>query len=159
MYRMIKATGQKNRFQFNKVLHDFGIKIEEELKPYLDEHFDTTFEKRSDDIFDVIDFTDNKKIQVEVKGRTCSSDAWEETIVTMSKIVEIEMMYEENPELEVYIFFVFTDKTMYIKMPRERPDWKVKFTGSFGVKHLLIPVKELTEFEGVEIKSNRIHNE
>ena len=77
----------------------------------------------------------------------------------MSKIVEIEMLYEENPELEVYIFFVFTDKTMYIKMPRERPNWKVKFTGSFGVKHLLIPVKELTEFEGVEIKSNRIHNE
>lgn len=153
---MIKATGQKNRFQFNKVLHDFGIKIEKELKPYLDEHFDTTFEKRSDDIFDVIDFTDNKNIQIEVKGRTCSSDAWEETIVTMSKIVEIEMLYEENPELEVYIFFVFTDKTMYIKMPRERPNWKVKFTGSFGVKHLLIPVKELTEFEGVEIKSNRI---
>lgn len=156
MYRMIKATGQKSRFQFNKVLHDFGIKIEEELKPYLDEHFDTTFEKRSDDIFDVIDFTDNKNIQVEVKGRTCSSDAWEETIVTMSKIVEIEMLYEENPELEVYIFFVFTDKTMYIKMPRERPNWKVKFTGSFGIKHLLIPVKELTEFKGVEIKSNRI---
>jgi hypothetical protein len=153
---MIKATGQKNRFQFNKVLHNFGIKIEEELKPYLDEHFETTFEKRSDDIFDVIDFTDNKNIQVEVKGRTCSSDAWEETIVTMGKIVEIEMLYEEKPELEVYIFFVFTDKTMYIKMPRERPNWKVKFTGSFGVKHLLIPVKELTEFEGVEIKSNRI---
>ena len=156
MYRMIKATGQKNRFQFNKVLHDFGIKIEEELKPHLDELFETTFEKRSDDVFDVIDFTNNKNIQVEVKGRTCSSDAWEETIVTMGKIVEIEMLYEGNPELEVYIFFVFTDKTMYFKMPRERPDWKVKFTGSFGVKHLMIPVKELTEFEGVEIKSNRV---
>ena len=74
----------------------------------------------------------------------------------MGKIVEIEMLYEEKPELEAYIFFVFTDKTMYLKMPRERPDWKVRFTGSFGVKHLLIPVKALTEFEGVEIKSNQV---
>jgi len=154
---MIKATGQKNRFQFNRVLHDFGIKIENELKPYLDEHFDTKFEKRSDDIFDVIDFTNNENIQIEIKGRTCPSTQYEETIVTMSKIVEAEMLMEEKPELEIYIFFVFTDKTMYIKLPKERnPDWKCRFTGSFGIKHLLIPVKELTEFEGVEIKSNRI---
>ena len=153
---MIKRTGQKNRFQFNKVLHEFGTKIEDELKPYLDEFFDTEFEKRSDDIFDVIDFTNKENIQIEVKGRTCPSTQYEDTIVTMSKIVEIEQLYEDNEELEVYIFFVFTDKTMYIKMPRERPNWKVKFTGSFGIKHLLIPVKELTEFEGVEIKSNRV---
>ena len=153
---MIKATGQKHRFQFNKVLNDFGVAIENELKPYLDDFFDTEFEKRSDDIFDVIDFTNKENIQIEVKGRTCPSTQYEDTIVTMGKIVEIENLYEDNPDLDCYIFFVFTDKTMYVKMPRERPDWKVKFTGSFGIKHLCIPVKELTVFEGVEIKSNKV---
>lgn len=149
MYRMSK------RFQFNKKLHDLGIKIEEEIRPYLDEFFDTKFEKRSNDVFDIIDFTNKENIQVEIKGRTCSSDAWEDTIVTTSKIIEAELEYELNPDLEIYLFFVFTDKTKYIKIPRERADWKIKFTGTFGIKHFLIPVKDLIDFEGVEIKSNR----
>lgn len=143
------------RFQFNKKLHDLGIKIEEEIRPYLDEFFDTKFEKRSNDVFDIIDFTNKENIQVEIKGRTCSSDAWEDTIVTTSKIIEAELEYELNPDLEIYLFFVFTDKTKYIKIPRERADWKIKFTGTFGIKHFLIPVKDLIDFEGVEIKSNR----
>ena len=143
------------RFQFNKKLHDLGIKIEEEIRPHLDEFFNTKFEKRSNDVFDIIDFTNKENIQVEIKGRTCSSDAWEDTIVTTSKIIEAELEYELNPDLEIYLFFVFTDKTKYIKIPRERADWKIKFTGTFGIKHFLIPVKDLIEFEGVEIKSNR----
>jgi len=143
------------RFQFNHKLHNLGIKIEEEIRPHLDEFFNTKFEKRSNDVFDIIDFTNKENIQVEIKGRTCSSDAWEETIVTTSKIIEAELEYELNPDLEIYLFFVFTDKTKYIKIPRERADWKVKFTGTFGIKHFLIPVKDLIEFEGVEIKSNR----
>lgn len=148
-------SNQTSRFQFNKKLHDLGIKIEEELRPHLDEFFETTFEKRSADVYDVLDFTDNKNIIVEVKGRTCSSTDWEDTIVTCNKIAESEIEMEKNPELECYIFFVFTDKTMYIKIPREGRDWKVKFTGTWGVKHYLIPVNELIEFNGVEIKSNR----
>lgn len=143
------------RFQFNHKLHNLGIKIEEEIRPHLDEFFNTKFEKRSNDVFDIIDFTNKENIQVEIKGRTCSSDAWEDTIVTTSKIIEAELEYELNPDLEIYLFFVFTDKTKYIKIPRERADWKVKFTGTFGIKHFLIPVKDLIEFEGVEIKSNR----
>jgi hypothetical protein len=143
------------RFQFNHKLHNLGIKIEEEIRPHLDEFFNTKFEKRSNDVFDIIDFTNKENIQVEIKGRTCSSDAWEDTIVTTSKIIEAELEYENNPDLEIYLFFVFTDKTKYIKIPRERADWKVKFTGTFGIKHFLIPVKDLIEFEGVEIKSNR----
>ena len=143
------------RFQFNHKLHNLGIKIEEEIRPHLDEFFNTKFEKRSNDVFDIIDFTNKENIQVEIKGRTCSSDAWEDTIVTTSKIIEAELEYELNPDLEIYLFFVFTDKTKYIKIPRERADWKVIFTGTFGIKHFLIPVKDLIEFEGVEIKSNR----
>ena len=143
------------RFQFNHKLHNLGIKIEEEIRPHLDEFFNTKFEKRSNDVFDIIDFTNKENIQVEIKGRTCSSDAWEDTIVTTSKIIEAELEYELNPDLEIYLFFVFTDKTKYIKIPRERADWKVKFTGTFGIKHFLIPLKDLIEFEGVEIKSNR----
>ena len=143
------------RFQFNHKLHNLGIKIEEEIRPHLDEFFNTKFEIRSNDVFDIIDFTNKENIQVEIKGRTCSSDAWEDTIVTTSKIIEAELEYELNPDLEIYLFFVFTDKTKYIKIPRERADWKVKFTGTFGIKHFLIPVKDLIEFEGVEIKSNR----
>lgn len=150
----MSAQGLTNRFQFNHKLHSLGIKIEEEIKPYLDEFFETTFEKRSNDVFDVIDFTNNENIQVEIKGRTCSSTQYEDTIVSLSKIHEAETLMDEDENLKVYLFFVFTDKTMYIQIPKER-DWKVRFTGTWGIKHYLIPVNELTEFKGVEILSNR----
>lgn len=154
----MSKQGLTNRFQFNHKLHSLGIKIEEEIKPYLDEFFDTKFEKRSNNVFDVIDFTNNENIQIEIKGRTCSSTQYKDTIITCNKIHEAELLMDENPELEVYLFFVFTDKTKYIKVPRER-NWQVKLTGTWGIKHYLIPVDELIEFNGVEIKSNNEYNE
>mgnify|MGYP006140610467 CR=1 FL=1 len=53
----MSAQGLTNRFQFNHKLHSLGIKIEEEIKPYLDEFFETKFEHDigfiKDDCFDV----------------------------------------------------------------------------------------------------------
>lgn len=144
-----------NRFQFNHSLHNLGIKIENELKPHLDEFFETKFEKRSNDVFDVIDFTDNKNIQIEVKGRRCSSTQYRDTILTCKKIIEAEQQMDLNPDLKVYIFFVFTDCVKYLEVPKERADWKIKLTGTWNIEHFMIPVDELMDFEGVEIKSNQ----
>ena len=131
--------------KFNKVLWEIGKQTEDALKPDIDKFFDCDF-YRSDDKFDVLDFhDDNNKVIVEVKGRKCSSTAWKETILTCGKITEGLMEVEKG--YDVYIFFVFTDKTMYIKLDPDNCDWDIKRTGTRHIPHYMIPVSELTEFK------------
>jgi len=145
-----------SRFDFNHKLHDLGIKIENELKPHLNELFDTEFNKRSTNVFDVMDFiSKDGKIVIEVKGRTCSSTQYKDTIITCNKVREADALMEQDPEVEVYFFFVYTDKTKYIKVPKEDRDWKVKLTGTWNIEHYLIPVDELKDVDDIEIKSNQ----
>jgi hypothetical protein len=141
MYRMPK---------FNKVLWELGRQTEDELKPDIDKFFGCDF-YRNDDKFDVLDFhDDNNKVIVEVKGRKCSSTAWKETILTVGKITEGLMEVEKG--YDVYIFFVFTDKTMYIKIEQDKCNWSIKRTGTNYIPHYLIPVSDLTEFNTDELK-------
>tara|TARA_Y100000592_G_scaffold30284_1_gene48238 strand:- start:1253 stop:1699 length:447 start_codon:yes stop_codon:yes gene_type:complete len=141
MYRMPK---------FNKVLWELGRKTEDELKPDIDKFFGCDF-YRNDDKFDVLDFhDDNNKVIVEVKGRKCSSTAWKETILTVGKITEGLMEVEKG--YDVYIFFVFTDKTMYIKLEQDKCNWTIRNTGTNYIPHYLIPVSDLTEFNTDELE-------
>ena len=141
MYRMPK---------FNKVLWELGRKTEDELKPDIDKFFGCDF-YRNDDVFDVLDFhDDNNKVIVEVKGRKCSSTAWKETILTVGKITEGLMEVEKG--YDVYIFFVFTDKTMYIKLEQDKCNWTIRNTGTNYIPHYLIPVSDLTEFNTDELE-------
>jgi len=112
--------------KFNRKLWELGREIEDALKPKINKFFDCDF-SRSDDIFDILDFRDeNKKVIVEVKGRTCKSTQWRETIITCGKITEGLMEIEKG--YQVYIFFVFTDKTMYIKLEPDECDWDIRRT-------------------------------
>ena len=133
--------------RFNTELWNIGRKIEDELKPKIDEFFGCSFE-RSDDVFDVLDFHDenNKKI-VEVKGRRIPSSRFSTTIITCGKLTEGLMRMEQDPELEVYYFFVFTDKTLYFKLDPQNCDFDIKRTGTLYIPHYLIPIKDLIEFE------------
>jgi hypothetical protein len=133
-------------FEFNKKLWTLGREIEDEIKPHLEKFLECDFERR-DDIYDVLDFhsPEDKKI-VEVKGRTCDSDKWETTIITCNKITEGLMEMEKG--WEVWYFFVFRDKTMYLKLDPDDCDFNMKYTGTNRVPHYLIPVDRLTEFEG-----------
>ena len=75
-------------FAFNKELWEAGRKIEDESLPQLNKYFNTDFKRNENDIFDILDFKDvNAKIIVEVKGRRNSSDAYEDTIITASKVM------------------------------------------------------------------------
>ena len=134
----------------NRELWNLGRQIEDEIKPSLDEFFGCSFE-RSDDIFDVLDFhdTNNKKI-VEVKGRRIPSDQFPTTIITCGKITEGLMRMETDAELEIYYFFVFTDKTLYFKLDPENCNYKMKYTGTNHIPHFLIPITDLTEFSPSE---------
>ena len=135
--------------KFNRKLWELGREIEDALKPKINKFFDCDF-SRSDDIFDILDFRDeNKKVIVEVKGRTCKSTQWRETIITCGKITEGLMEIEKG--YQVYIFFVFTDKTMYIKLEPDECDWDIRRTGTRYIPHYCIPIKRLTEFEDTEI--------
>tara|TARA_R110000744_G_scaffold208801_2_gene327617 strand:- start:1552 stop:2010 length:459 start_codon:yes stop_codon:yes gene_type:complete len=138
--------------KFNTKLWNLGHKIENEIKPHLDEFLGCSFE-RSDDIFDVLDFHDNenKKI-VEVKGRTSASSAWRDTIITCGKITEGLMKIEQGWEL--YYFFVFTDKTMYFKLDPNNCDFNMKYTGTNHIPHYMIPIEFLTEFERVDTNND-----
>ena len=133
--------------RFNTELWNIGRQIEDELKPKIDEFFGCSFE-RSDDVFDVLDFHDknNKKI-VEVKGRRIPSSRFPTTIITCGKITEGLMRMETEPELEIYYFFVFTDKTLYFKLDPDKCDYVMKLTGTLHIPHYLIPIKDLIEFE------------
>ena len=135
---------QKNRFDFNKQLWTLGTKIEDAILPSLNTKFDADFQ-RDDDIFDIIDFRDgDKKLACEIKGRRIPSHRYADTIITLNKITKGWQMMEDG--WDVYLIFVFTDKTMYHKLTGEER-WKVKLTGTFGIEHYLIPVSELKDFE------------
>ena len=47
----------------------------------------------------------------------------------------------------VYIFFVFTDKTKYVKLEQDKCNWNIKNTGTRYIPHYLIPVDELIDFD------------
>jgi|TARA_R110000850_G_scaffold271736_1_gene406277 hypothetical protein len=129
---------------FNKKLWELGKETEDTLKPEIDKFFGCDF-YRNDDVFDVLDFhDDNNKVIVEVKGRRCSSTAFKETILTVGKITEGLMEVEKG--YEVYIFFVFTDITKYVKLEQDNCNWNIKNTGTRFIPHYLIPVSELIEF-------------
>tara|TARA_R100001594_G_scaffold3356_3_gene12629 strand:- start:477 stop:1025 length:549 start_codon:yes stop_codon:yes gene_type:complete len=131
--------------KFNRELWNVGRKIEDAIKPKIDEYFGCEFQ-RSDDIYDVMDFRDeDKKIIVEVKGRRIPSTQFKDTIITCNKFTEALIEIENG--YEVYFFFVFTDKTLYHKVDEE-DSFMMKMTGTFQKPHYLIPVKDLKEFEG-----------
>lgn len=131
--------------RFNKKLWEIGQKTEDALKPDIDEFFGCNF-YRSDDKFDILDFHDDeKKVIVEVKGRNCSSTRWKETILTCGKITEGLMEVEKG--YDVYIFFVFTDKTKYVKLEQDKCNWNIKNTGTRYIPHYLIPVDSMIEFK------------
>lgn len=131
--------------KFNYELWKAGQKIEDNLKPKIDKFFECDF-KRNSNIFDILDFHDEEKKKiVEVKGRNNPSDQYEDTIITCGKITEGLMMVEGG--YEVYIFFVFTDKTLYLKLDPDNCDFKMRYTGTNHIPHYLIPVKDLVEFK------------
>ena len=138
---------QTNRFQFNHELWNLGQKIEDAVLPSLNEVFNCDL-KRSDDIYDIIDFYDeNNKIAVEVKGRRIPSTQYEDTIITKSKITKGWNLMDED--WKVYYVFVFTDKVLFTQLT-ENTSWKVKITGTFSIEHFLIPVAELKELSKEE---------
>ena len=135
---------QKTRFDFNKQLWTLGTKIEDAILPSINTKFDADF-KRDQDIFDIIDFRDgDKKLACEIKGRRNTSSQYKDTIITLNKITKGWQMIDDG--WDVYLIFVFTDKTMYHKLTGDE-NWKVKLTGTFGIEHYLIPVSELKDFE------------
>lgn len=142
--------------KFNKPLWTLGNEIEDEIKPHL-ENFLGKELFRGDTIFDIMDFkSEDEKLVVEIKGRRVSSTAFDTTIITCGKIIEAEKLMDINEEVDVYVFFVFTDCIKYIKLARERPDWNCKNTGTNYIPHFLIPLDELTEFKGIDkLKSNQ----
>ena len=130
--------------KFNYELWKAGQKVEDNLKPKIDKFFQCDF-KRNTDIFDILDFHDDtKKKIVEVKGRNSPSDQYKDTIITCGKITEGLMMMETG--FEVYIFFVFTDKTLYLKLDTDNADFTMKYTGTNNIPHYLIPIADLIEF-------------
>mgnify|MGYP003644048139 CR=1 FL=1 len=125
---------------FNRKLWDMGRKIEDNIKPTLNEVFECNFE-RSNDIFDLFDFADdNKKILCEVKGRNIKSDKYKETIVSYNKVQEAYRKIDEG--WRVFFIFVFTDKSMFVEL-KDDLLWQVKLTGTYGIQHSLIPVSSL----------------
>tara|TARA_R110002110_G_scaffold15283_2_gene69004 strand:+ start:1276 stop:1710 length:435 start_codon:yes stop_codon:yes gene_type:complete len=142
--------------KFNKTLWTLGNKIEDEIKPHLEEFLGKEL-FRGDDIFDIMDFkSEDEKLVVEIKGRRVSSTDFKTTIITCGKIIEAEKLMCVNEEVKVYIFFVYTDCVKYIQLPKERPDWDCKHTGTNHIPHFLIPVNELMDFESVDkLKSNQ----
>ena len=129
--------------KFNRELWNVGRKIEDAIKPEIDKHFECEF-KRSDNIYDVMDFRDDdKKIIVEVKGRRIPSTQYDETIITCNKFTEACIEIENG--YEVYFFFVFTDKVLYHKVNPD-DEFVIKMTGTYQKPHYLLPVKDLKEF-------------
>jgi len=129
---------------FNRELWNIGRQIEDKILPDLNQFFEADLE-RSNNVFDIFDFKDpDKKIIVEVKGRTNDSDQYPTTIITCGKITEGLM--EQEKGWKVYYFFVFNDKTMYLKLDKDDCDFSMKLTGTNHIPHYLIPVDRLTEF-------------
>jgi hypothetical protein len=142
--------------KFNKQLWTLGNKIEDEIKPHLEEFLGEEL-FRSDDIYDIMDFkSKDNKLVVEIKGRRVSSTQYDTTLLTCGKVIEAEKLMDIDEDTKVYVFFVFTDCVKYIQLPKERPNWDCKRTGTNFIPHFLIPIKELIEFECVDkLKSNQ----
>jgi hypothetical protein len=136
------------KFAFNETLWNAGRKIEDDALPKLNEYFNTNFERNENDIFDILDFKDEeKKIIVEVKGRFNTHDKYEDTIITASKVMAGQQAIDEG--YKVYFLFVFTDCSKMMEL-KEDSSFKVRFTGTNCIKHYLIPVAELDDFDNDE---------
>ena len=129
---------------FNLERWNIGRKVEDELLPHLNKHFECDFQ-RSDDIFDILDFrNEEKKIIVEVKGRSNKSDQYPTTIITCGKLTEGLMEIERG--YKVYYFFVFADKIGVLKLDPDDCDFNMKLTGTNHIPHYLIPIDRLEDF-------------
>ena len=96
------------------------------------------------------------KIIAEINGLNPFPGAWFEHKGNRIKVIEAEKLMCIDEETKVYVFFVFTDCVKYIQLPKERPNWNCKRTGTNHIPHFLIPITELIEFEGVDkLKSNQ----
>jgi len=131
-------------FKFNKELWEAGRKIEDAALPQLNKYFKTDFKRNENDIFDILDFKNPEdKIIVEVKGRFNSSDAYEDTIITASKVMAGQQAIDEG--YRVYFLFVFSDCSKIMEL-KEDSSFKVKYTGSNCIQHYMIPVAGLDDF-------------
>ena len=131
-------------FAFNKELWNAGRKIEDAALPELNKYFKTEFTRNENDIYDILDFKDpNQKIIVEVKGRFNASDAYEDTIITASKVMAGHQAIDQG--YKVFFLFVFTDCSKIMEL-KEDSTFKVKYTGSNCIKHYMIPVAGLADF-------------
>jgi len=133
------------RFAFNKQLWEVGRKIEDDALPKLNKYFNCDFHRNEEDIWEILDFKDEKnKTIVEVKGRRTPSTQYEDTIITALKVMAGQQAIDEG--YRVYFLFVFTDcsKIMELKADSE---FKCKFTGTNCIKHYLIPVASLEDFD------------
>ena len=131
--------------QFNKQLWEVGRKIEDDALPKLNKYFDCDLKRNDDNIWDILDFKDEKtKTIVEVKGRRTPSTQYEDTIITASKVMAGQQAIDDG--WKVYFLFVFTDCSKIMELKAES-EFKCKFTGSNCVRHYLIPVEGLTDFD------------
>ena len=137
-------------FAFNKQLWEAGRKIEDAALPELNKYFKTDFKRNENDIFDILDFKNPEdKIIVEVKGRFNSSTAYEDTIITASKVMAGHQAIDDG--YRVYFLFVFTDCSKIMEL-KEDSSFKVKYTGSNCIRHYLIPVADLDDFPDHELE-------
>ena len=137
-------------FAFNKQLWEAGRKIEDAALPELNKYFKTDFKRNENDIFDILDFKNPEdKIIVEVKGRFNSSTAYEDTIITASKVMAGHQAIDDG--YKVFFLFVFTDCSKIMEL-KEDSSFKVKYTGSNCIRHYLIPVADLDDFPGHELE-------
>jgi len=129
-------------FSFNKELWEYGNKIEDKIKPLLNNKFNADF-KKSNDIWDILDFHDNKKkIICEIKGRKINHNEFKDTIIPMNKVNTGLMKVDDG--YEVYFIFVFQDKTMYCRL-NDDLEYCVKLTGTNCIEHACIPITSLIE--------------
>mgnify|MGYP003149275079 CR=1 FL=1 len=139
-------------FPFNKELWEYGRKIEDIALPIVNKIYDCDFKRNDNDIYDILDFRDEKKKKiVEVKGRRILSTKFKETIITASKITAGFMEIDDG--YEVYLFFVFLDK-MYRYQLLEDAAFECRYTGTNCIQHYLIPISEMTEITEDEIKDS-----
>ena len=128
---------------FNHKLWNLGRKIEDITLPVVNDFFKCDFKRNENNIWDVLDFKDeDKKIIVEVKGRTTPHNKFDDTIITASKVTSGFQAIEQG--YKVYFVFAFSDKTMYIEL-KSGASFQCRFTGSNCLRHYLIPVKDLID--------------
>ena len=130
-------------FAFNTDLWNYGRKIEDKVLPIANELFGCNFKRNENDIYDILDFKDDKKkVVVEVKGRKIPSTQYTDTIITASKITEGYHYIERG--YKVFFIFVFTDKMFRYEL-LEDTSFDCRYTGTNCIKHYMIPVANLTE--------------